>query len=154
VADLDGKDVARQIATFVQEIERIKLIPGEIGSTVSGKYQPLAVWLKNQAADEVPTTFAFIETLIGPLPDSARQYSTFWTGRAATSPTHVWKRAWEAASYHVASVSLREGTVTFRRNWAPGPHAPDVGITTKYWWVNQGTTYSLESAGGYALRIA
>jgi hypothetical protein len=83
--------------------------------TPIGKYSPLANWLASQAADEVHTTFAAIEDLVGPLPRCARSHSAFWSGSSARSPAHFQKKTWELAGFTVKSHDLANEAVEFRR---------------------------------------
>ncbi len=80
-----------------------------------GKYEPLAAWLASQTADEVQTTFAAIEELVGPLPRYARTHTSFWSGSSTGSPANSQKKTWESVGFTVKSHDLAGEAVTFRR---------------------------------------
>jgi len=149
VADIDGDDVPAEIATFVHAVQSMKNGPGTTGpAAYDGSYKELAARLANSSGD-VTLAFAEIEGLIGPLPVSARTYRVYWLGRAASSPTHAWKRAWEAVGYTVRTCDIPAETVTFRQLDPSERQAPAVDTARRYWWVNQGQMYEQESKGGY-----
>jgi hypothetical protein len=76
-----------------------------------GKYDPLRDYLVGRAADEEPMTFAQVEQLVGPLPESAREHRAWWGNDSYRSQS----TAWQAAGWHVASVDQASGHVVFAR---------------------------------------
>ncbi|MDQ2655442.1 MAG: hypothetical protein M3Z20_20625 [Chloroflexota bacterium] len=76
------------------------------------KYEPLAVHLGKQGADEITMTFAEVEALVGKLPQSAHEYRQWWEN--STSQVEA-KDGWLAAGWKVAGVDQSNGIVTFRR---------------------------------------
>jgi len=70
-----------------------------------GKYQPLADYLRRQAAGSVSLTFGQIEEVVGSeLPPSARAWSAWW----ANDATHVQARAWLGVGWRVSGLRLPE----------------------------------------------
>jgi|GEM_PF-696359 len=65
-----------------------------------GKYEPLRDYLAAHQGDEVQMTFGQVERLVGPPPDSAREYRAWWGNDSYRSQSI----AWQAAGWHVASV--------------------------------------------------
>lgn len=79
------------------------------------RYAPLREWLDAQEGAKVTADFAQLDRLVGGLPPTARRSTSYWSGSAASAPTHTWKRAWEEAGFTVDSVSRSEEWVIFRR---------------------------------------
>jgi DNA-binding XRE family transcriptional regulator len=76
------------------------------------KYHALFERLSTSGQEEITLTFAEIEALIGEeLPPSARTRRDWWGNREGALQASAWMRA----GYHVASVSLERGCVTFSR---------------------------------------
>jgi hypothetical protein len=75
-----------------------------------GKYDPLRDYLASRPGDEVRMTFAEVEKLVGPLPDSARNHRAWWA-----NDNKVEALAWRAAGWHVESVNQSSGQVIFTR---------------------------------------
>jgi len=76
-----------------------------------GKYEPLRDYLAAHQGDEKQMTFGQVERLVGPLPDSAREYRAWWGNDSYRSQSI----AWQAAGWHVASVDQAAGQVVFAR---------------------------------------
>lgn len=75
------------------------------------KYYPLFEYLQTQAVAPVSMTFAEIEALLrSSLPKSSRQRA-WWSNRDSASALQA--RAWIGAGYHVESVDLDTGRVSF-----------------------------------------
>lgn len=78
-------------------------------------HQQLIPYLDARDSPVVTLTFAEIETLVGPLPRSARQRGTWW----AAAPQHRFRvahiYAWFHAGYVADVPDFAAGTVTFRR---------------------------------------
>jgi hypothetical protein len=93
-----------------------------------GKYEPLQRHLASCSGDREPMTFAQMEQLVGPLPDSARSHRAWWGNDGYKSQSI----AWRAAGWHVESVDQIQGRVTFARGLRGGapnraPMLPAVG---------------------------
>src|SRR5579859_2420331 len=71
-----------------------------VAGGVMGKYEPLRDYLAAHQGDEVQMTFGQVERLVGPPPDSAREYRAWWGNDSYRSQSI----AWQAAGWHVASV--------------------------------------------------
>jgi hypothetical protein len=92
-----------------------------------GKYRALQDHLASSSS-AVRMSFADIEQLVGPLPDSARQYRPWW---ANTRENRSQARAWMNAGYLVGQVNLTAETIQFVPDGAgrheraddAGPHA-------------------------------
>jgi hypothetical protein len=80
-----------------------------------GRYDPLRDHLASLPGDEIRMTFAEVEHLVGPLPDSARNYRAWWA-----NDSKVEALAWRAAGWHVESVNQASGRVTFARGTRGG----------------------------------
>lgn len=79
----------------------------------TGKYRELWRWLRDQPGDDVRTTFAGVETVLGmPLPPSARQYVAHWHGYEGSALA----RAIKDAGWRSSHVDLASGTVVFVRD--------------------------------------
>jgi hypothetical protein len=74
-----------------------------------GKYDPLHDYLASLTGDEEPMTFAHVEQLVGPLPESAREHRAWWGNDSYRSQSI----AWQPAGWHVASVDQAFGLVVF-----------------------------------------
>jgi hypothetical protein len=85
-----------------------------------GKYEPLRDHLASRSCDEEAMTFAQLERLVGPLPDSAREHRAWWGNDDYKSQSH----AWRAAGWHVASVNQSSGRVVFARGVQGGTAVP------------------------------
>jgi hypothetical protein len=75
-----------------------------------GKYDPLRDYLAGRAGSEVRMTFAEVEELVGPLPDSARIHRAWWA-----NDSKVEALAWRAAGRRVESVNQTAELVVFVR---------------------------------------
>jgi DNA-binding XRE family transcriptional regulator len=76
------------------------------------KYHPLYMYLERVEEEQVVLTFEEIERVIGAsLPPSARSNRAFWSNRTGGSQAS----AWMEAGFHVVSLDLQEGLVTFGR---------------------------------------
>jgi hypothetical protein len=76
------------------------------------KYFPLFEHLERVEEEQITLTFWEIERIIGAdLPPSARSSRAFWSNRAGGSQAS----AWMEAGFHVVSVDLPKGRVTFGR---------------------------------------
>jgi hypothetical protein len=76
------------------------------------KYEPLAVFLKNQNTDCVPMTFAEIERVTGAkLPASAR-YRAWWSNNSLNS---VMTKVWLKAGFESEQVDMAGRKLVFRR---------------------------------------
>lgn len=81
---------------------------------MSGKYDPLRVYLHSQSGEggRFTMTFSEIDQLVGQLPQSARRRREWWDD---TPDTRVQARAWQAAGWHVYAVDLEGEQVIFAR---------------------------------------
>jgi hypothetical protein len=80
-----------------------------------GKYDPLRDYLADRPGDEVRMTFAEVERLVGPLPDSARVHRAWWA-----NDSKVEALAWRAAGWRVNSVNQLAEHVVFARDAGNG----------------------------------
>ena len=81
------------------------------------KYERLNEFLNRQSANEVPMTFAEIETLIGSrLPASARKHRPWWSNNASNS---VITNAWLKAGYKTERVDMGGERLVFRKTATP-----------------------------------
>lgn len=85
-----------------------------------GKYEPLRDYLASCSGDEEAMTFAQLERLVGPLPDSAREHRAWWGNDDYKSQS----QAWRVAGWHVASVNQSSGQVVFARGVQGGTGGP------------------------------
>jgi hypothetical protein len=76
------------------------------------KYDPLFKFLCQASSEPVELSFDEIEHLVGPLPASARKYSTWWANESGGTQ-HVQAIAWMNAGREVMSVDRDRGRVTF-----------------------------------------
>ena len=76
------------------------------------RYDRLRNHLKSQASDELRTTFAEIEGLIGKLPKSAKTYRMWWSNNASN---HAQAKAWLDAGYRTEQVDMEKGELVFAR---------------------------------------
>ena len=77
------------------------------------KYHPLYNHLRQSGKDELMLTFSAIETLLGErLPATARTQRAWWSNRSQGA---VQAAAWMEAGYHVISLDLASGQVTFHK---------------------------------------
>lgn len=78
---------------------------------VIGKYDPLHYYLLSQTnRDEVTATFAGIESVVGPLPSSARTSREWWANSSTAAA-----KAWRTAGWSVRAVDLAAERVVFVR---------------------------------------
>lgn len=78
-----------------------------------GKYEPLAQYLRNASAAEIPLSFAEIERIIGQeLPASSRKYTAWWSNNPANN---VMTRTWLEAGFQTERVDVPGSHVVFRR---------------------------------------
>jgi len=80
-----------------------------------GKYDPLRDHLAGRCGDQARMTFAEVEELVGPLPESARNHRAWWA-----NDNKVEALAWRAAGWHVESVNQSSGDVVFARGATGG----------------------------------
>lgn len=93
-----------------------------------GKYDPLGIFLAEQAESEVPMTFRQIEALIdAPLPPAATRHRAWWSNNADNS---VITRTWRGAGFRALQVDMAAGTLVFRRDESPVPPTPSSVATT------------------------
>jgi Putative DNA-binding domain len=74
------------------------------------RYLPLRNYLASRDGYEVRMSFAEIEELVGPLPDSARSHRAWWS-----NSSHV-ARAWRDVGWHLRSVNQAAEQVVFTRD--------------------------------------
>ncbi|ULH18341.1 hypothetical protein MF271_23060 (plasmid) [Deinococcus sp. KNUC1210] len=80
---------------------------------ISGKYAPLADYLKTLEQPSIQLTFPQIEHLLGfALPDSASEHRAWW----ANDVTHSQARAWTAVGWQSSDVDLTGKSVKFIRS--------------------------------------
>ena len=80
---------------------------------VTSKYEPLYQQLRRSGQPIVTMTLAEIETLVGEaLPPTARTKRGWWSNRRTSSGQAL---AWLNAGYHVTTLDLDAGTITFRK---------------------------------------
>lgn len=79
------------------------------------RYVPLRDYLANRDDHEVKLSFAQIEELVGPLPDSARSHRAWWS-----NSSHV-ARAWRDVGWHLQAVNqaCRAGDIHPRHRLRP-----------------------------------
>ncbi|WP_443623140.1 DUF7662 domain-containing protein [Cellulomonas fulva] len=85
------------------------------------KYDPLRVELEGAAArgqTSLEMTFEQVGQLVGGLPESASQFRQWWA-----NDSKVEARAWRAAGWHVAWVSLDHRRVRFETGVVGGAYA-------------------------------
>ena len=97
--------------TYALEIGTVYLSNNSNG--VMGKYQPLGAFLRAQATNEVPMTFAQIERVIGEkLPGSAMRHRAWWSNNPSNSVI-TW--AWLEAGFRSEQVDMEGRKLVFRR---------------------------------------
>ncbi len=80
---------------------------------MSNKYDPLQAYLKAQAGDSLPMSFAEIEDIIkSKLPSSARKHRPWWSNNPSNS---VITKAWLNAGYRSEQVDMQHERLVFRR---------------------------------------
>ena len=83
--------------------------------TPGGRYQPLCDYLSGVTAASVGLSFRQVEDILGhPLPASARRHRAWWSNGG-----HAHANAWLSTGWHVDSVNVGSGWVTFRRAGPP-----------------------------------
>jgi hypothetical protein len=75
------------------------------------KYDPVRDFLATRASETITLTFAEIDTMVGTLPPSAREYQVWWRNNDSS---HQHCQSWGHAGY-TAHPDLRLERVTFRR---------------------------------------
>jgi hypothetical protein len=75
------------------------------------RFQPLTEHLHGRSEPVVTLSFTLIETLVGPLPKSARDYDAYWSETATHTITHAWLRA----GFVRQGVNRAAGTLKLRR---------------------------------------
>lgn len=75
-----------------------------------GKYEPLKAFLSARKSDELEISFAELESIVGPLPKSARASREWWAAESA-----VQALAWRSAGWSVSSVDQSKEIVIFVR---------------------------------------
>ena len=83
-----------------------------------GKYDSLRAYLSELSGDEVELGFDEVESLVGPLPRSARLSEEWWVNGSA-----VQALAWRAAGWHVRAANRDREMVTFTRGVVDGTEA-------------------------------
>lgn len=78
---------------------------------MSSKFQPLTDFLASAPAGDVTLSFSQIESIVGPLPKSARDYDAYWN----ESPTHTITHAWLRAGFVRKSVSRAAGVLKLKK---------------------------------------
>ncbi len=98
-------------------ISRLVAFLGVRQNPTVSRYDALREILAGQPAEvhELAMTFAEIEDIVGPLPDSARRYRPWWGNTARGQAL-----SWLAAGWHVGAVDLGGERVTMRRRSARG----------------------------------
>jgi hypothetical protein len=84
--------------------------PPGAGLRRGGKYGPLRDHLAASAGTRLRMTFAEVEALVGPLPDSARQHRPWWA-----NSSNVQAQAWRNAGWRIDSVNQAAEEVVFAR---------------------------------------
>src|SRR5713226_2185333 len=78
-----------------------------------GKYEPLTEFLRKQAADEIPMTFAQIERVINAkLPPTAQEHRAWWSNSPSNN---VMTKAWLEAGFRSEQVDMEGRKLVFRR---------------------------------------
>jgi hypothetical protein len=86
------------------------------------KYNGLGTYLRQQFSDEVPMSFAEIETLTGTkLPPSAYRHRPWWSNNASNS---VMTKIWLEAGFRTAQVDMEAKTLVFKRGGAAAKGYP------------------------------
>jgi hypothetical protein len=85
-------------------------LPAQLASA-GGKYNRLRDHLASCQESQVQMTFAEVDELVGPLPDSAYRHRAWWGNNDAS----VQAKAWLDASWQVQSVNQAEKEVIFER---------------------------------------
>ena len=91
------------------------------------KYSPLSDFLRAQARDQVPMTFAQIERLVGGKLPASHRYRSWWSNNSFNS---VMTRAWLAAGFAAEKVDMKARKLVFRRV-ARAQNQPATSHTTK-----------------------
>jgi hypothetical protein len=78
-----------------------------------GKYEPLREFLRKQAVNEVPMTFAQIERVIdAKLPPKAQHHRAWWSNHPSNN---VMTQAWLDAGFRSEQVDMEGRKLIFRR---------------------------------------
>jgi hypothetical protein len=78
-----------------------------------GKYEPLSEFLRKQATEEVPMTFAQIERIIGAkLPPRAQHHRAWWSNSPSNN---VMTKAWLDAGFRSERVDMERRKLVFRK---------------------------------------
>jgi hypothetical protein len=94
-----------------------------------GKYEPLTQFLRKQAADEIPMTFAQLERILGTkLPPKAQRYRAWWSNNPSNN---VLTKAWLEAGFRSEKVDLEARKLMFRRIKPSRPPQADAPSATK-----------------------
>ncbi len=86
---------------------------------MTGKYQPLEIFLKNVPREKALISLSFVrieEIIVAALPKSAFTHRPWWANQK-DSKNHPQANAWLSAGFQVQSVqqSSKTGSVEFRR---------------------------------------
>lgn len=108
------------------------------------RYNAIGKRLATVDGDTVTITFDEFERWIGgPLPDSARQYSAWWSN-SRSDVSHSWANEWLHNGWETTRVNVNDLAITFRRALPDGPAPPSPipsdfddsppgrGVTTAY----------------------
>ena len=89
-----------------------------------GKYEPLGQFLRKQTRDQLPMTFAEIETVLGTTLPPSKQHRAWWSNNPSNN---VMTREWLDAGYETEAVDVESGKLVFRRAKAAAepPATPD-----------------------------
>ncbi|MCA9288789.1 MAG: hypothetical protein KDA05_09410 [Phycisphaerales bacterium] len=74
------------------------------------KYTPLADYLRSREESSLAMRFSEIESLVGPLPRSARDYTAWWA-----NGSHVQAEGWMSVGFRTTSIDLVSQIVRFNR---------------------------------------
>lgn len=88
------------------------------------RYNAIGKRLAAVDGDTVTITFDEFERLVGgPLPDSARQYSAWWSN-SRSDTSHSWANEWLHNGWETTRVNVNDSAITFRRVLRGGPAPP------------------------------
>jgi hypothetical protein len=77
------------------------------------KYDPLRIYLEGRRFEELPMTFAEIESVIGfKLPEKSQSHRAWWSNNPSNS---VMTKAWLAAGYKTERVDMAGRKLVFKR---------------------------------------
>jgi len=108
----------------------------------SSRYTPLRNYLAALGGTDLQMTFADIEKLVGPLPESARLHRAWWSNSSATSP------AWRDAGWRLQSVDQAARRVTFTRAGEPAHPRAQQPPRTQIQYVDVHLITAIQAADG------